>query len=59
VVKFSKNNEALIGRSDSCEITIKDSSINEIHAKLQLIDNEIYVADCLSKFGTLVELKEP
>lgn len=44
---------------NSCEITINDSTVSRYHAMLQMRDGEIYIEDKDSRFGTLIELREP
>jgi pSer/pThr/pTyr-binding forkhead associated (FHA) protein len=46
-----------IGRAHEAEIRINDISVSRNHALIKLVDNEVYLADLKSKFGTLVLLQ--
>ena len=43
-----------MGRSHDCEIRITDISVSRNHAFIEKIDDDFYVFDSKSKFGTLI-----
>lgn len=43
----------LIGRNNSCGLTFKDISVSREHALLYAYEQNWYIADNNSKFGTL------
>ena len=62
IIKY-KNKEKLIpisespltfGRSDDCDITLKEESISGQHCTIQIIDGEVWVIDNESKNGTTI-----
>ncbi len=44
---------------NACDIKISDISVSRHHALLKFVQNEFYIDDNNSKFGTLVEVNEP
>jgi len=48
-----------VGRDNNVNIRITDISVSRLHAKITYIDNEFYISDWNSKFGTLVLLQTP
>ncbi len=57
ILKFDTKKHINIGRSNTSEIKMVDMSISRNHSVIQLYNNNFYVRDLGSKFGTLVELK--
>ena len=57
ILKFDIKKHINIGRSNTSEIKMVDMSISRNHSIIQLYNNNFYVRDLGSKFGTLVELK--
>lgn len=45
-----------MGRGHQCEIRLQDISVSRQHSEIKLSNNDFYIADCTSKFGTLVKL---
>jgi hypothetical protein len=48
-----------IGRSVETDMKIADISVSRLHAYIRLRDNELYLEDNGSKFGTLVKVGNP
>jgi hypothetical protein len=48
-----------IGRSVETDMKIADISVSRLHAYIRLKDNELYLEDNGSKFGTLVKVGNP
>ena len=46
-----------LGRGHDSDLRVNDISVSRCHAILKYIDNQFYIEDNLSKFGTLVLLK--
>jgi FHA domain/RING-variant domain len=49
----------LIGRSNECDLKINDISVSRSHATISYLEDQFYIQDNLSKFGTLVLLSNP
>lgn len=47
--------EVVIGRSEGCEVTITDSSVSRMHARIQADGRAVYVEDLGSANGTFVD----
>ena len=59
IIKFNNENTIKIGRGIESNLTLNEVSISRIHSILTLNnDNEIYLSDYNSKFGTLVLVQE-
>lgn len=46
--------EAVIGKSPDIDIVLKGWNISKIHAKLIVSDEDVFIEDCASMFGTYV-----
>jgi hypothetical protein len=46
-----------VGRSDSNDITIPDSSVSEIHCRIEINQDGVYIVDLASTNGTSVNLE--
>lgn len=53
-INLFKKNEISIGRSGDAQVKFNDISISRIHCYFLIKNNEIYVKDNSSKFGTLI-----
>ena len=59
IVNFSITDCASIGRGHDTDIRITDISVSRRHAYLSLDQGDLFLIDNGSKFGTLVDLREP
>lgn len=50
------NNVVRIGRGHQCEIRLQDISVSRLHSEIRFLNNDFYICDTSSKFGTLVKL---
>jgi len=57
VIPYMENNTLRMGRASECEISTEDISVSRIHAFIRMQDEEFYLEDNASKFGTSVLLK--
>lgn len=48
-----------IGRNNDCDLQIKDVSVSRSHAVIHYYENNFYLADNFSKFGTTVQIRHP
>ena len=55
----NKTLEFVIGRDNNVNIRITDISVSKNHSKITYFDNNFYVQDYQSKFGTLILLQAP
>ena len=55
----NKTLEFVIGRDNNVNIRITDISVSRNHSKITYFDNNFYVQDYQSKFGTLILLQAP
>ncbi len=58
VVNFSHKQTFEVGRRVTNDITVSDISVSRLQSKIQLIGNNVYMADLDSKFGTFLLLKD-
>ena len=57
-VSITNNNKITIGRCSTCDMVINDISVSRNHCNLILDnDNNVYIEDCFSKFGTLLMIQ--
>ena len=49
---YSLNKNNLIGRNNNCNIVLNHPSIENEHAKIEIIDNDIFLIDLNSVNGT-------
>jgi len=54
----SAKNEFKLGRGHESEVRINDISVSRCHAIIKCRKDGFYIEDNLSKFGTIVLLKE-
>jgi len=59
VLMFADQDSYLLGRGHDSDVRISDISVSRIHSKIYFKDNQFYLEDCGSKFGSLVLAKEP
>ncbi len=59
VFNLEKFNEFRIGRSVETDMKIADISVSRLHSYIKIHGNELFLEDNGSKFGTLVNIKEP
>jgi len=52
--KFGNRDKISIGKIQSADIIINDFSISDIHAHINLYDNNYYISDNKSNYGTMV-----
>ena len=45
-----------IGRANNSDFRISDSSVSRFHSKLKIFENNFYVEDNKSKFGTSMQI---
>ena len=51
---FNNRNKIKIGRSNDADMRLSDISVSRTHAFLHLKNDEFYIEDCKSKFGSLL-----
>ena len=51
--------EFTVGRDNTVNIRITDISVSRLHSTITYVNNEFYVSDMNSKFGTLALLQSP
>lgn len=56
-LKYLVIKELTVGRSDTCDIKIEDKKISRIHAKFNIVDDELFITDLDSSNGTFVNGK--
>lgn len=56
LITADENVPIRLGRGHQCEIRMVDISVSRIHAEVKLIENNFYLCDYNSKFGTLIKL---
>ncbi len=54
VVQLNNKDKIKIGRSNDADMRLSDISVSRTHAFLHLKNNEFYLEDCKSKFGSLL-----
>jgi hypothetical protein len=59
LISLSTNKEFTIGRSSSANLQLLNESISKIHATISFEDDNFYLNDNNSLFGTLILLKQP
>ena len=59
VISMEEGNCFKMGRGHECDIRVTDISVSRVHATIKLSDGEFYLEDKNSKFGTLVQIKQP
>jgi len=59
VFYLDKSTDFKIGRSVDTDMKIADISVSRLHSYIRLVDDQLYLEDNGSKFGTLVKIKEP
>ena len=55
----SSDSPIMIGRASDTDLKINDISVSRAHASIQFHNNNFYLKDCKSKFGTLAIIKKP
>ena len=51
--------EFRVGRGHDSDIRISEISVSRLHANLKIVNNELILNDCNSKFGTLALINKP
>ena len=60
ILSLDKENQIMqIGRSNENDLFLKESSISRNHCKLRVIDNNLFIEDMGSKYGTLILIQTP
>jgi len=59
IIDFKKLKELDVGRGHDNQVRITDISISRLHCKFFTKNNEIYIDDQGSKFGSLIAEKNP
>ena len=57
IVHFKNKKEIKIGRATDANIRLNDISVSRAHAKISQYNNNFYLHDTNSKFGTLIRMK--
>ena len=57
IVHFKNKKEIKIGRATDANIRLNDISVSRAHARINLVNNNFYLHDTNSKFGTLIKMK--
>jgi pSer/pThr/pTyr-binding forkhead associated (FHA) protein len=58
IITLKDKNMIKVGRSNDSDVRMTDISISRNHASISIINNEYYIDDSGSKFGTLVQLND-
>ncbi len=56
IVCFGVKKELRVGRAHETEVRINDISVSRHHGVFKMVENDIYLCDLKSKFGSLVLL---
>ncbi len=56
IITLKDKTSIKIGRSNDSDVRMTDISISRNHASISLINDEFYIEDNASKFGTLIQL---
>lgn len=59
MVKMDEPVEFTVGRDNHVDVRITDISVSRVHSKINFFDNNFYISDSNSKFGTLALLQAP
>jgi hypothetical protein len=59
VISISNDCSVMLGRGHGSDLRIPDISVSRCHAQLSNRDGRFFIADIRSKFGTLVQVREP
>jgi hypothetical protein len=59
IIDFKQLKELTVGRGHDNKVRITDISISRLHCKFLCKNNQIYIDDQGSKFGTLIAEKRP
>ena len=54
IINFKNRTEFQVGRQNDSDIRINDITVSRHHAMLKLINENIYIEDLNSKFGTMI-----
>jgi pSer/pThr/pTyr-binding forkhead associated (FHA) protein len=57
MISMSSKTSLRIGRGHDSDIRIPDISVSRFHATIHFKEQNFYLEDNTSKFGTLIELK--
>ncbi|CAG9328886.1 unnamed protein product [Blepharisma stoltei] len=57
IITLEPENYAEIGRGHECDVKLTDISVSRNHSKIKLINDQFYLEDQNSKFGTLLRMK--
>jgi hypothetical protein len=58
-IAVSQDCSVKLGRGHESDVRIPDISVSRCHAELHNRDGRFFIADCQSKFGTLVQIRRP
>lgn len=58
IISMANKNNIRLGRGHDSDIRISDISVSRFHAMIRFENNEFYLQDNTSKFGTLVAAKD-
>ena len=56
IISLDENQFGTIGRGHDCDIKISDISVSRKHSKVRMHNNEFFIEDTKSKFGTLEKI---
>ena len=59
VINLDDNYSIKIGRGSRSDLTLSDISVSRVHSIITIFDQNIYIEDYNSKFGTLVLVQSP
>ena len=59
VINLDNNKKIKIGRGHESNVVLSDISVSRIHCQLDVDNNEVYLEDNNSKYGTLVLIQTP
>ena len=60
ILSFDNNrNQISLGRSNDCELSIPELSVSRLHCFIHKYNNQLYIEDNSSKFGTCILIQNP
>lgn len=58
VLNLDRQEEINVGRFTECDLRINEISVSRYHSKVYKKNNQVFIEDLQSKFGTLIKVPE-
>ena len=58
ILNFDNKNKISVGRGHDCDFKIGEITVSRSHMEMRLENNNLYLKDINSKFGTLIQVQE-